>query len=179
LNEYWGEVFAQIGRRYTGPAGVTWYEEQLPTACGSTKSHNAMYCQLDKTIYVDRWLFEQFTFERGLPFAIATVIAHEWGHAIQDQFGLFRPVRRRAGPLPQLEWEADCYAGMWARWAHDNGALGEGGVGDGLALMIAAGDPPGSPRYFSHGTSNERAAHFLRGFATQSLRECERVRYGG
>jgi predicted metalloprotease len=179
LNAYWSGVFAQLGRRYTSPSTVVWYEAQQPTACGGTKSHNAMYCPLDKTIYVDRWLFAHFTFELQLPFAIATVIAHEWGHAVQDQFGLFRPVRRRPGPMPQLEWEADCYAGMWTRWAYDNGELGEAAVSDGLALMIAAGDPPGTPRYFGHGSSDERATHFLRGYATQSLRECGRVLYGG
>jgi predicted metalloprotease len=179
LNEYWTGVFAGIGRRYKPPLELVWYDEQQATACGATKAQNAMYCPLDKTIYVDHSLFAYFTFDRALPFAIATVIAHEWGHGVQDQLGLFRPVRRRPGPIPQLEWEADCYAGMWARWAQDRGALGATGIADGLAVMIATGDPPGSPRYFSHGSSDERAAHFLRGYATQSLRECERVRYGG
>lgn len=177
LDDFWSGVFAAAGRRYVAPAGIVWYDGQVATPCGATKERNATYCPTSKTIYVERSLFTHFTTELGLTYAIAIVLAHEWGHAVQDQFGLLRPVRRRAGPLPQLEWEADCLAGMWARWADEHALLGDTGVADGLALMIETGDAAGSPRYFGHGTSDQRAAHYLRGYATQSLRACERVLY--
>ncbi len=177
LNAYWSGVFSELGRTYSPPAGIVWYgDEGVSTRCGVTRPHNAMYCTTDRTIYLDRWLYSHFAVELGLPFAVTVVIAHEWGHAIQDEFGLFRPVRRRN--LLWTEQQADCYAGLYTRYEDQVGALGDGDVGAGIALMVAAGDPEGIPGPFSHGTSDVRVRNFLRGYATGDLRACESVLFG-
>jgi predicted metalloprotease len=80
--------------------------------CGETRTDyrevqdNAFYCpDGDFIAFDDAALFPQLEHRFGR-YTLATVLAHEWGHAIQDRRGY-----SLAGV--QTELQADCFSGAW------------------------------------------------------------------
>jgi predicted metalloprotease len=173
LREYWAGAFRRLGRVYVGPAEVVWFERPTVTACGIAST--ASYCRIDRTIYVGYDLLEHSLTTVG-DFAAATVVAHEWGHEVQDELGLFRwAVAHRYWIGKELQ--ADCYAGMFARHAAAMGLLQEDDLEEGAAMLRSLGDDRrikrSSPQ--AHGTPAERVSWFLRGYRTGSLEVCKSV----
>jgi predicted metalloprotease len=69
---------------------------------------NAFYCPLGRYVaYDDETLFPEL-YETFGEYAIAMVMAHEWGHAIQDQIGIIDSYKTIF-----IENQADCFAGAW------------------------------------------------------------------
>ena len=102
---------------------------------------NAFYCNAGRFVaYDDENLFPQLDKNFG-DFTIALTLAHEWGHAIQDQADV-------TGPTIGLEQQADCFAGAWVRHVADGEtsrlSLREGNLDSGLAGFLTFRDPPGS-----------------------------------
>ena len=177
LKTYWSGTFRRLGRVYAGPSKVVWYDTATVTGCGITAVGSSTYCRVDRTIYLDTGLFARSLGTIG-DFAAATILAHEWGHEVQDELGLFRwAVRHRYWVGKELQ--ADCYAGMFARHAERRGLLEPGDVEEGRALLSSLGDDEQMPRNSSqaHGTAAERAEWFRRGYRTGSLAVCRSV-YG-
>ena len=173
LSEYWTGAFRRLGRVYVGPAEVVWFDRPTFTACGIAST--ASYCRIDRTIYFGYDLLEHSLATIG-DFAAATVVAHEWGHEVQDELGLFRwAVVHRYWIGKELQ--ADCYAGMFARHAAAMGLLEEGDLEEGAAMLASLGDDErmkrSSPQ--AHGTPAERVAWFRRGYQTGSLKVCKSV----
>lgn len=172
LSEYWTGAFRRLGRVYVGPADVVWFEDPTVTACGIAST--ASYCRIDRTIYFGYDLLRHSLATIG-DFAAATVVAHEWGHEVQDELGLFRwAVVHRYWIGKELQ--ADCYAGMFARHAAALGLLEDGDVEEGAAMLASLGDQRmnrNSPQ--AHGTPAERRGWFLRGYQTGSLKVCKAV----
>jgi predicted metalloprotease len=124
---------------------------------------NAFYCNAGKFVaYDDENLFPQLEKNFG-DFTIALTLAHEWGHAIQDQAGL-------TGPTIALEQQADCFAGAWVRHVADGGStrlsLREGNLDTGLAGYLTFRDPPGSDPTAdgAHGSAFDRVGAFQEGY---------------
>jgi uncharacterized protein len=175
LQDFWSTTFRHLGRPYAGPLQVVWYDSPTVTGCGITSVGSSTYCRVDRTIYLDAGLFARSILNIG-DFAAATILAHEWGHEVQDELGLFRWAVVHHYWIGK-ELQADCYAGMYARHLAAVGLLHDGDVDAGAALLRSLGDDAQMPRSSpqAHGTPAQRESWFRRGYATGSLATCKRV----
>jgi predicted metalloprotease len=170
-----------------------WYDDELPAGYGVEYTHldviepytsestdfgacfegatyddtagNAFYCTLDGAIRYDNEILFPQLYENFGPFVISVVLAHEWGHAIQDQTGFFDQ------ETVLLETQADCHAGAWADHidageSSEGLELAPGDLESAVAGMIEFRDPPGSNpnEAGAHGSGFDRVAAFQRGF---------------
>ena len=161
---------------------------QTQTGCGAaTSAVGPFYCPADDMVYIDLGFFDELRTTYGAsggPFAEAYVLAHEYGHHLQDLDGTSEQVQRAgrqtgpSSPSMRLELQADCYAGTWAGAASERGFLTitDADVRDGLSAAAAVGDDRiqerssgrVDPESFSHGTSEQRQMWFRTGFAGRS-----------
>ena len=146
VQDYWADHLE--GYRQ---ATTVFFSGATSTGCGSaTSSVGPFYCPVDATIYIDLGFYEQLRSRFGAlggPFAEAYVIAHEYGHHVENLLGVLE--RSRDGDTgPQssavrVELMADCLAGMWAKGAVATGyieELTEADIRDGLDAAAAIGD---------------------------------------
>lgn len=159
LDVFWALSFEAAGRRYVAPRVVE-YGPGVTSNCGflSGDIGPAAYCG-DGTVYYDlAWLsYVDSTFG---DFAWVTILAHEWGHHVQNLEGI------RGLPPKLRELQADCLAGAYARDAETRGLLDPGDVSEAVAISARSGDPMWLPEDAegAHGTSDERVAAFMRGY---------------
>ena len=173
LQDYWTATMPQLyGIAYTRiPANkiIPYTSTSKVPRCGPGRvtyrdvASNAFYCNAGKFVaYDDENLFPQLNANYG-DFTIALTLAHEWGHAIQDQAGL-------SGPTIALEQQADCFAGAWVRHVADGDttrlSLREGNLDSGLAGFLTFRDPPGSDPTAdgAHGSAFDRVGAFQEGY---------------
>jgi predicted metalloprotease len=124
LDGYWSDAFARSSMTYQPPR-TNFFSGGVSTGCGSATSDvGPFYCPADAEVYIDLTFFRELETRFGAeggPFARAYVIAHEYGHHIQNLLGTSSRVQSRAtGPTSgsvRLELQADCYAGVWANHA--------------------------------------------------------------
>ena len=186
--DVWNPLLGQRGVAFT-PATLTLYDYETPTACGEGQSSaGPFYCPEDNRIYLDLSFFEELSQRFGAPgqFAQAYVIAHEYGHHIQNLLGVFdRHGGSGAGAEGQSvrrELQADCYAGVWAYHANAQfQILQSGDVEGGLRAAAAVGDDTLEketqgyvvPDSFTHGTSAQRVRWFKRGLEGGDMEACD------
>jgi predicted metalloprotease len=173
LQDFWAATMPVVyGIKYTRiPAShVIAYTSKSPIPqCGpkrvtySDVESNAFYCNAGKFLaYDDEHLFPQLAATFG-DFTVALTLAHEWGHAIQDQAGL-------AGPTIALEQQADCFAGAWVQRIGNGDStrlsLRSGNLDSGLAGFLTFRDPPGSDPSAdgAHGSAFDRIGAFQEGY---------------
>lgn len=186
----WGKILPQQARvRYTPPTLVL-YSGQINSACGFTSSAvGPFYCPGDQKLYLDFAFFDELKQEFRAPgdFAQAYVIAHEVGHHVQNLIGTMDKVDRGGGSnrlSVALELQADCYAGIWANYAQQQGIVETGDVQEALRAASAVGDDTIQkrtqgyvvPDSFTHGSSQQRMQWFSRGMQTGDMRQCETFR---
>ena len=178
VDAFWEGQFDAAGRRYNPPDGVVAVEEPILTACGRADpaTEAAFYCLLDETIYYSGEFRRVVEAQVG-DFGWVVVVAHEWGHHIQDQLGIdLGGVPDQAGDPTSLELEqqADCLAGVYTRSADAVGWLAPGDVEEALRITDLAGDPVGTPYDdpYAHGTGAQRVSAFLEGYEA-GLDACE------
>jgi predicted metalloprotease len=175
VQTYWQQEQSAEGRAAPS-ANHVWVAAgaTAATACGATASdQSAFYCPADDTIYIGQ-SFAGALYNgvaTGLPgqkagfgraagaFALAYVVAHEYGHNIQQEDG---ELGTRPFALP-TELNADCLAGTYARWDYNQGGLDDAGVQQALDAALAVGDFQFlSPQH--HGTPTQRRDAVLTGF---------------
>lgn len=191
--DIWSPLMQQQGVRFE-PAVTTTYDQATPTGCGTGQSAaGPFYCPSDSHIYLDLTFFDELSQRFGAPgqFARAYVIAHEYGHHIQNLTGV---MERRGGrergadsDAVRVELQADCYAGIWAsRAGRQFNMLESGDVESAMQAASAVGDDTLQkqsqghvvPDSFTHGSSAQRMRWFQRGLARGDVAACDTFSVG-
>ena len=184
--DMWTQIFRQSGKQYAR-APVVIFTSGTMSGCGpASASTGPFYCPVDHKVYLDLSFFRELSRRFGAPgdFAAAYVIAHEIGHHIQSELGIEQEIRRKQQGDPshanrysvQLELQADCFAGVWARSTYDRGILDPGDIDEGLKAAAAVGDDrlgARSPEQWTHGSSELRVQWFRTGFDSGKPSECD------
>jgi predicted metalloprotease len=181
----WRDVFVRMNLSYREPTLVL-FTDQVESACGfGAAAMGPFYCPADEHVYIDLGFYRDLRERFGAPgdFAQAYVIAHEVGHHVQNLLGTsdqVRAMQQRAGEREanalsvRLELQADFYAGIWARYAQEEGILDPGDIEEAMRAASAIGDDRLQkqsqgrvvPESFTHGTSEQRARWFRLGYET-------------
>lgn len=122
VQSYWSQTLPEQSGQPYEPADTEFFSGSTTTDCGgATSAVGPFYCPADDLVYLDTTFFDDMLEDqlgaRGGPFSEAYVIAHEYGHHVQDLLGTMGRVRSQQGAESdsvRLELQADCYAGMWA-----------------------------------------------------------------
>ena len=187
VQAFWGEKLP--GYR---EANTVFFTGGVSTGCGQASSAvGPFYCPLDQRIYIDLGFYDELRSRFGAnggPFAEAYVIAHEYGHHVENLRGVLERSREGStGPQSaavRVELQADCLAGMWARGAVATGfieELTEADIRDGLDAASAIGDDriqeqaqgQVNPESWTHGSSEQRQRWFLDGYRSDSIASCD------
>lgn len=193
VGDVWGEIFRRERLQFR-PDTLVVYWEQTPTdGCGmGASAYGPFYCPADENVYIDLSFNEELKNRFGATgeFAMAYVIAHEVGHHVQNLLGVMDKVNRARQQLNErdynkvqvmLELQADFYAGVWAHHANRvsdvqleyndiiEGMKAAEAVGDDRIQMQAQGKVV--PEAFTHGTSEQRAYWFKKGYDTGDIRQ--------
>ncbi len=184
--DVWNKILPQQTRtRYVAPKLVL-FNDQTDSACGYASSASGpFYCPGDQKLYLDFAFFRQLKNEFKAPgdFAQAYVIAHEVGHHVQNLLGTMDKVQQAGNSNDlsvKLELQADCYAGVWAHYAQQQGLLEVGDVEEALRAAQSVGDDAIQkrsqgyvvPESFTHGSAQERMSWFSNGFKSGDVRQC-------
>lgn len=191
LNQTWQPEFARAGIRFQDPFLDLYRGGSVTTqGCGSaTSAAGPFYCPADMGIYIDTSFYDTMARRMGAggDFARYYVIAHEYGHHIQNLTGLAAQVRSaqqqnrsRANALQvRMELQADCYAGVWA--GKNRNLIEPGDMEEGLRAASAIGDDTlqrsagqrVNPENFTHGTSAQRMEALKRGLQSADDAQCD------
>src|SRR4051812_22589932 len=126
LSDYWSDTLPdQSGTAFEPERKIETFTDGISTGCGAASAAvGPFYCPVDRTIYLDTTFYDDVLEQQlGGPdggFVEAYVLAHEYGHHIQNLLGTMGKVKTQQGAKSdavRLELQADCYAGMWAKSA--------------------------------------------------------------
>lgn len=200
LDAVWGDqLAAQTGTAYSPPAFHLWDGTSISTACGNASSSvGPFYCPGDSTVYLDMSFFSDMESTLGAadtPLAEEYIVAHEFGHHIQNQLGTMSSADRSgAGATSdsvRLELQADCYAGLWVHYASttpdpDTGVPflvtpTQAEISTAIDAAEAVGDDHIQERSsgsvnsdtWTHGSSQQRVRWFTVGMETGSVQSCD------
>jgi uncharacterized protein len=206
IQDYWTEALPQhFGEQYK-PAKTVFFSNAVRTACGSADSGvGPFYCPADDRVYIDLTFYRLLADQLGAPgeFAQPYVLAHEYGHHVQDLLGTEAEMRRQQKRDPsdanalsvKLELQADCYAGVWAKNATgtDDGSgqkifksITQEDIQQGLDTAAKIGDDTlqqrsggtVNPKEFTHGTSAQRQEWFQTGYDSGNPTNCDTFAQG-
>jgi uncharacterized protein len=127
IQSFWSQELPQeTGTQYQ-EADTVMFQGSVETGCGpATAEVGPFYCPVrgDHHVYLDTSFFHDMLQGRlgaeGGDFAEAYVIAHEYGHHIENLLGYMGRVRTQQGANSdsvRLELMADCLAGVWGKHA--------------------------------------------------------------
>ncbi len=190
-------VWEQQLRGYRPPT-MKLFKGSVQTGCGpATSDVGPFYCPADQTAYFDTDFFKVLETEFGSsggPLAQEYVVAHEYGHHVQNLLGDLskaqQGVQGSQGNGVRSELQADCYAGVWAHYASTTKQegtdvpflqpLSDQDIADALSAASSVGDDriqaetTGriNPEKWTHGSSEQRQKWFTVGYQTGDARQC-------
>jgi predicted metalloprotease len=199
LYDYWSTTLPdQSDASFHAEKKVETFTGSIGTGCGqATSDVGPFYCPTDQTIYLDTSFFRAVLQQQlGGPsgdFVEPYVIAHEYGHHIQNLLGTMGRVKTQQGPTSdsvRLELQADCYAGMWARSATTTddatgqalfSSLTDADIQQAIAAATSVGDDRiqersggrVNPEQWTHGSAAERVRWFRTGYTQGTLDACD------
>ncbi|GAA1760683.1 KPN_02809 family neutral zinc metallopeptidase [Luedemannella helvata] len=200
IQAYWKDALPEtLGQQYE-MSDTVFFSQAVSTACGNADSGvGPFYCPEDNLIYIDLSFYNELASRFGADgeFAQPYVLAHEYGHHIQDILGTEADVRRQMERDPgnanalsvKLELQADCYAGVWAKHATEtksgNGvaifkSITQADIDQALEAAAAIGDDAIQKKMgggvdeskFTHGSSAQRKQWFSTGYSTGDPKAC-------
>jgi predicted metalloprotease len=192
IQDTWGELMRGRYER----TKVVLFRDAISSACGFAQAATGpFYCPSDHKVYLDLGFFRELDDRFGAPgdFAQAYVVAHEFGHHVQNLTGMTARVQQdpRSGAASQsvaLELQADCFAGVWGHAASRQGRfqaghveLEPGDADEALRAAAAIGDDRlqrmatgrVAPERFTHGSSQQRMDWFRRGMDAGDPNRCD------
>ena len=197
VQTFWADEFSASGKTYPETVTVL-FTGQTQSGCGVASSATGpFYCPVDQKVYLDTGFFDELSNRFGAPgeFAQAYVIAHEFGHHVQDALGKMDQVASQqqsdpssTNPLSiRLELQADCYAGVWAHsvWASPDQANVESITDKDVLDAVNAAKAVGDDRIqeqatgtidketWTHGSADQRAKWFNSGFKGGTIDNCD------
>lgn len=176
------------------PAQMVLFRDETKSPCGEADTASGpFYCPADSKVYLDTAFFKDLQTKlraKGGDFAEAYVIAHEYGHHVQNLLGTNRKVRALQAKASKvesnalsvkMELQADCYAGAWGHDAFAGGKVDKSEIAIALDAAAAVGDDhiqklsrgKVQPETFTHGSSAERQRWFLVGFESGDYQRCD------
>jgi predicted metalloprotease len=197
VNAFWATELKRYGRDYT-PAKTIIYNGSEQSACGTASNQvGPFYCPLDKQVYIDASFFKILTDQFGSsggPLAQEYVVAHEYGHHVQDILGLLDkaqqdPQGAQSGSV-RTELMADCLGGVWANHATSTKdaqgtaflkPLTQQDIKDALSAASSVGDDriqsktqgQVNPETWTHGSAAARQKWFTTGYQSGDLNKCD------
>ena len=194
VQKFWSHSLDQQGQQGQPyrPAHLVLFSEATQSGCGpASAATGPFYCPSDGKVYLDLGFFHELSTRfhaRGGDFAQAYVVAHEYGHHVQDLLGFERrarlagrdPTARNAASV-RLELQADCFAGVWGHSAYEHGTVSRQEIAQALDAAAAVGDDRIQqatvgrvrPETFTHGSAAERQRWFNVGMERGDLRACD------
>lgn len=198
LNSFWPGYLDQYGVGYSIPKTVI-FTSSVSTACGpATSAVGPFYCPGDNKAYFDPDFFSQLETQFGSsggPLAQEYVVAHEFGHHVQNLTGAIgkgqQDTKGAQSAAVRTELQADCYAGIWMRYASSQPAPGssqpflrplvQDDLNDALSAASAVGDDRiqqaatgrTNPESWSHGSSEQRQNWLYTGYQSADLAACD------
>ena len=198
VQDYWSKAYPQQVKGDYEQITTVRFQGSTESGCGQASSQmGPFYCPNDRKVYLDTTFFDDMLTgqlgAKGGPFAIGYVIAHEYGHHVEDQLGILGKIRTTKGPKSdsvRVELMADCLAGAWAKGAQTTqDASGQPIISDltqdDIKRAIDAAQAVGDDRIqkkssgrvdtdsFTHGSAAQRERWFNTGLSQGTIKACD------
>lgn len=201
IQAYWQKALPQTFGKPYEQVDTVFFDNAVTTGCGEADSGvGPFYCPIDKHVYIDLSFYDELASRFGAKgrFAQPYVLAHEYGHHVQNLLGIGADVRRQQERDPaaanelsvRLELQADCLAGVWAKHAPETTdakgqpifqKLTQADIDQALEAAAAIGDDRIQKQStgrideskFTHGTSAQRKSWFTKGYSTGDGKQCD------